>query len=54
MRGKVGVNPACFVVLEGSQSVAASSWLARGFAARSWTVRADVGVGSAVGPDISQ
>lgn len=48
MRGRVGVDLTGLVMLEGS------SWLARGFAARSWTVKVEVGVGSALGPDISQ
>jgi hypothetical protein len=48
VRGRVGVDLTGLVMLEGS------SWLARGFAARSWTVKVEVGVGSALGPDISQ
>jgi hypothetical protein len=54
VRGKVGVNLTGFVILEGSHFLAASSRLARDFAIRSWAGRVDVGVGSAVGPDISQ
>jgi len=53
MRGKIGVDPIGFVIFEGSHSLAACSWLARDFAIRSWTVRVDVGVGNAVGPEIS-
>ena len=54
MRGKVGVDPTGFVILEGSHFLAASSRLARDFAVRSWTVKVEVGVGSALRPDISQ
>ena len=39
---------------EGPQSMAATSRLARGFPGRSWVVKVEVGVGSALGPDISQ
>ena len=54
MRGRVGVDPTGLATHEGSWSVVATSWLARGFAASSWTVGVNAGVGSAVEPDISQ
>ena len=40
------MDPTSFSTLEGSHFLAASSWLARGFAAKSWTVRVDVIVGN--------
>lgn len=50
MRGRVGVDSTGLAILGGPQSMAATSYLARGVAVRSWTIRVDVGVGSAVGP----
>ena len=54
MRGRVGVGSTGLAFLGGSQSMAATSYLARDFVVRSWIIRVDVRVGSALGPDISQ